>query len=320
MSTELQNEFTLKFDGRLNEVDAATLGYSLLNVTTIIQEVNAEVNSGQPIDIKVKGTGPGSFLVHLALDPSQAVPLLNPENLKIAGAAIGVVVTTVAGVFKIRKILKGKAPKEVAQKGDEVHLQGSDGNTLSVDKRTYNIYLNNPKVNESLTKTFKTLDADASITGFEIVDRKEQPLFEASREDFTPMALGSGAPLPERKTITERTKLHIIKLSFERAFKWELLYRGFKITASIADDDFFNRIDRGESFSKGDVLDVELEIEQVFDPSISAYENKSYQVKRVVEHIPRAKQSSLFESQDEDMIVQHERVFDFSHEEEEKPR
>lgn len=294
------NEFTLKFDGKLNEVDAATLGSSLLNVTTIIQEVNADLNTGQKLEIKVKGTAPGSFLVHLGLDPSQVAPLmeqLTPENLKIAAAGVGLVITTVAGVFKIRKVLKGKAPKEVSEKGDEVHLKDSDGNTLIIDKRTYQVYVNNPKVNESLTKTFKTLDSDPSITGFEILDKKERPLVEIPREEFSQLTIGSGLPLPERQSITEKTKLHIIKLSFEKGFKWELLYRGFKISASIEDDDFYAKIDRGESFSKGDVLDVELEIDQVFDPSINAYENKGYKVKRVVEHIPRAKQGKLFESQ-----------------------
>lgn len=290
-------EFTLKFDGKPSEVDAATLGASLLNVTTIIQEVNSELHTGQKLEIKVRGTAPGSFLVHLGIDPAQATDLLQhvtPENIKLAGAAIGIVISTVAGVFKIRQVLKGKAPKELSEKGDEVHIVTNDGNSVTFDKRTYNVYINNPKVNESVTKTFKALDADPSVTGFEILDKKEQPLVEIPREEFPALTAGSGVPLPERQAVMERTKLHIIKLSFEKGFKWELLYKGFKISAALEDSDFYSRIDRGESFAKGDVLDVELEIGQVFDPSINAYENKNYAVKKVIEYIPRAKQTSLF--------------------------
>lgn len=326
MSAQLQNEFTLKFDGKPNEVDAATLGASLLNVTSIIQEVNSELNTGQKLEIKVRGTAPGSFLVHLGIDPAQVPDLLNhltPENLKTAGAAVGFVVTAVAGVFKIRQILKGKAPENVIEeKGGEVRLVSSDGNSLLVDKRTYNIYLNNPKVNEAVTKTFKVLDADSSVTGFEISDKSEKPLFEIAREEFSLLTTGSGFPLPERQSVVEETKLHIIKLSFEKGSKWELLYRGIKISASLDDSDFYGRIDRGESFAKGDVLAVELEIGKVFDPSINAYENKSYAIKRVVEHIPRAKQAGLFDKQGE--LDTPQRQFTIDDEElgdlEEKPR
>jgi hypothetical protein len=166
MSTELQNEFKLKFDGELNEVDASTLGYSLLNITTLIQEVNQEVGGGQKIEIKVKATQPGSFLVHLALDAGQVAPLmdyLTPENLKIAGAALGGIISVVTGLFTLRKKLKGEPPKEVVQRGDDVQIQAGDGATVIVDKRTYNAYFNNPKVNDALSKTFKTLESDPHI-------------------------------------------------------------------------------------------------------------------------------------------------------------
>jgi hypothetical protein len=67
MTPEQATDFKLKFDGKINEVSAETLGYSLVNITTIVQEVSADVAFGQRVEIKVKGTAPGSFLVHLTI-------------------------------------------------------------------------------------------------------------------------------------------------------------------------------------------------------------------------------------------------------------
>jgi hypothetical protein len=62
MTPEQATDFKLKFEGKINEVSAATLGYSLVNITSIVQEVSEELAFGQRVEIKVKATAPGSFL------------------------------------------------------------------------------------------------------------------------------------------------------------------------------------------------------------------------------------------------------------------
>jgi hypothetical protein len=56
-------EFKLKFDGDLDEVNASTLGYSLINMSTLVSEATREVDTVAHVEIKVKATGPGSFEV-----------------------------------------------------------------------------------------------------------------------------------------------------------------------------------------------------------------------------------------------------------------
>lgn len=296
MSNGDQNEFKLKFDGELNEVDASTLGYSLLNVTNLVQEINQELATGQKIEIKVKAHQPGSFIVHLTLDPAQASPLmdwLTPDNIETAAKAAGAIIATLGALFGLRKKLKGEPPKEVVQKGDDVQIQTRDGNTVIVDQRTYNAYFNNPKVNEALSKTFKTLEGDPSIEGFEITDSKEVSLFDARREEFPAMALTSSVPQAQTKSIVQQASLYIVKPSFERNLKWDVVFAGNRVPVSMNDESFLNSIDRGERFGKGDILEVEFQIDQILDPDINTYINKSYQINRVIAHIPRAEQTSL---------------------------
>jgi len=125
--------------------------------------------------------------------------------------------------------------------------------------------------------------------------RKFMFMVADTKDDFKIMS-----EMPEEaergdKQIVDIGKLHIIRASFENSLKWDFLYLGNKISAKVEDTDFYKLIDNGQPFAKGDVLDVELQITQKFDEAINAYYNSSYQVKKINEHIPRAKQMNIFE-------------------------
>jgi len=94
----------------------------------------------------------------------------------------------------------------------------------------------------------------------------------------------------------ETTHLYITRQSFEPNKKSDFLFKGIHISAWIADKDFWQSVDNGEPFAKGDILFAELEIEQEFNKSFNTYENKSYVVTKVIQHIPRQKQPTLFDA------------------------
>ena len=144
-----------------------------------------------------------------------------------------------------------------------------------VDKRTYRLYFNHPETNEALTNMFKALNADKSIEGLEMADSDDNTLFEASREDFAPMALSSSVPQPDSREILEEAILYVIKPSFERKLKWEVLYHGMRIPATVRDEQFLDRVERGEKFAKGDTLIATLLIMQKLDKQLRTYVNKS---------------------------------------------
>ncbi|MBK9247780.1 MAG: hypothetical protein IPM69_06595 [Ignavibacteria bacterium] len=93
--------------------------------------------------------------------------------------------------------------------------------------------------------------------------------------------------------MTEAASLNIVRLSFEENLKWDLYYRGIKISARIIDPSFYLRIDNGEAFSKGDVLEVELQINQYFDDAVNTFITKSYQVNTINRHILRNEQQKF---------------------------
>lgn len=75
--------------------------------------------------------------------------------------------------------------------------------------------------------------------------------------------------------------------------KWDFLYNGVKISATVQDENFWKQINSGKSFSRGDSLVADLRIIREYDPSVAAYINKGYQVINVREHHPRGYREQL---------------------------
>jgi hypothetical protein len=288
----IENEFKIKFDGQQHQVDANVLVSSLIHTTTIVQEVNKYLNSGKKIEIKVKALEKGSFLCHIELVETTLDTLKNlltKENIQV-GAAI---VTTVVGLIELKKFLKGKKAKEVQQQGDKTKIINKDGNVIIIENATFNIYENSPVVKDALAQNFDALNNDPAITGFEITDKNENTLVRVDKIEFVDLSQKSEEIEEGERKIVEAATLNVVRVSFEENLKWDFYYRGIKISAKIADPTFYELIDKGEAFAKGDVLEVELQINQKFDESVNTFVTKSYQVNKIIRHLSRNEQQKL---------------------------
>jgi hypothetical protein len=289
-NVEQDNSFKLIFDGQQHQIDANVLINSLLHTTNIIQEANRYLDSSRKIKIDVKAMEKGSFIVGLSLSDVSAMMGVFAD----ASVGIATVIGLVAGVIQLKKKLKGKRPKKVEDKGDEKVITDSEGNVYTVHCNTFNVY-QNKVVQEALAKNFETINEDAAIEGFSVVDSNDKILASVERENFAFMAeVPEEVEYGDKEELVENARLHIVRLSFDNTLKWEFYYNGNKITAKVKDPEFYERIDNGQSFSKGDVLDVTLQIAQKFDKTINTYYNTSYQVVKINHHILREKQVNLF--------------------------
>lgn len=288
----LDTDFKIKFDGEKHQIDANLLVNNLIHTTSIIQEINRNLDSGKKIDIQIKALEKGSFLIHIDLVEStlsNLKNLLTRENVELAGSVIG----TFVGLIELKKFLKGKEEKEVEKSGNKVKITNQEGQVLYVENFVQNIYNNNTIINDALSQSFETLENDNSITGYEITDRYNKPLVRVDRDEFEYISTKSEELLEGEKNIIVAARLNIIRISFDDKLKSDFYLKGNKISAKINDVDFYKRVDKGESFAKGDVLEVELEIKQVFESSVNTYINKSYKVKRITNHILRNEQSKF---------------------------
>lgn len=286
------NNFKLKFDGQLNQIDANVLINSLIHTTAIIQEINRYLDTGKKIEIKVRALEKGSFLVHIellesALDSIKS--LFTKENADLAAS----IVTILAGIIAVKKFLKGKKPTSIELQGEKTKIINEKGDVLVIENATFNIYENSPIVKDALSLNFDALNNDPSITGFEITNKDEKPIIRVEKEEFSDLSLKSEEISNDERIIKEAATLNIVRLSFEESLKWEFYFKGNKVSAKIKDPNFYELINQGESFAKGDILEVELQINQKWDESVNTFVNKSYQINKIVRHILRNEQQQF---------------------------
>ena len=235
-------------------------------------------------------------LLETALDTFRN--LLTKDNLLFASGIIGGLV----GLIEIKKHLRGKKPKEIKTNESVTIIINENNDVLNINSDIYNIYETNIVINDALSQNFDVLDNDPAITAFEITDKQEKPYIRVERADFKDLALKSEQIDENRKSIIELTRLNIVSLSFEENLKWDFYYRGNKISAKISDPNFYELIDSGEAFAKGDTLEVELQINQLFEESVNTFINKSYQINRIINHYKRAEQKKIDFERNEESI------------------
>lgn len=284
----------IKFGGKTSQIDAKTFLNSLTSFVSIVEEINQEFVTDKKVSVKINAIAKGSFIIDLELLVTayeSIAPLLQKDNILV----ISEIVTTVVGVYQIRKFLKGRKPSEKTSDNDRIQLTNQDGEQTNVNSIVYNFYNSNLSVKEALNNTFEALNTDRSVDEFEIIDEDEKPVFQVKKNDFpdlTDQDIDEDL-LPDQQSIRVRTTISLFKIVFDKKYVWEFIYKGNKISAKIDDDNFFKKIDSGEKFAKGDVLEVELEILQEYDDAVNTYVNKKYKINKVYNHIPRSEQQKL---------------------------
>jgi len=286
------NDIELKFGTNTNSIDANTLINSIIHFTNLIQEVNSELDPGRKINIKVSAIEPGSFIVNMVIESGviQSIShLFTGENISY----LADLSATIAGVYALTKFLKGEKPKDIEKKKDGIHLENIDGSVTIIDNRVFNVY-EKPVVKQILSKGFETLQNDSEVQSFDINDKNGDNIVEFEREEFSNIANLESTPEAVSRINPKEAILNIITLSFDPKKKWEFMYDGHKILANIKDEIFFEHIDKGEAFAKGDTLKVEMEITQHYNDLAQAYGNHSYKVVKIIEHTKRPEQGKIF--------------------------
>lgn len=284
-NTELKDDFKVSFEGDQNQVDANTFVNYLIHLNTIIQEVNREVAPERKIRVKIKALEKGSFVVNIELQSviDQIKLLFDAQSVDYLSG----LVTIITGLYGAKEFLKAKKPERVEKQGDSVIIYGENGQSVQISNTTYNIYTTNSTVEQALTKQFETLEQDENIQRVEIRDNKDKALISVPREKFVDLAqpneiFNGGVQHEVRKVM-----LSIVKLSFDSRLKSDFVYMGIRITALIKDKYFYELVDKGQSFAKGDALEVRLQVNKVFDTSVNADMIKGYEILEVLRHVPR---------------------------------
>jgi hypothetical protein len=275
--------YTFKYNSDGESIDLNTLLLSQIHFSAILNEIKNEVAAGTNLSIKIKPLTKGSIPFDIILDVSWIEDLIHNSTYQFATSIVGALV----GLIQLRIWAKGKKPNLIEMEGDKVIL--TIGETkLIIDKTIYDIAEKNSTIDKALQKSFEAIDKDESITGIEILDTQKTVLIDVPREEFE--NLTSSNEIFESITQTEPATIEhltIFKVIFDKGYKWQFYLNGRKISASIKDNAFMDKLNNGERFAKGDILVVELEKERIFDKTLNIFIEKDFSIQNVIEHIPR---------------------------------
>lgn len=170
---------------------------------------------------------------------------------------VGITGTGLAGgLIGLLRLLKGRRPVKIEQKGDVATVWISSTETIEVEHDVIRLYRNGI-VRTSLEKVVSPLERDG-ITDFGVLVNDAIVLDLHDDEVASFNAATSDAEAEIVSDTTTRKLLLIESLTFKDGNKWRVHDGTATFHASIADKAFLGKIDAGEQFGKGDVLVVDL--------------------------------------------------------------
>lgn len=292
-------KFTFKYQGDLEYISIDTLFVSQLHFSELIKAIKGHMHPQGEIKIKVRTLPPGSFPIEILIELAEGgVNLLTYG----AGAVIsaGAMAKAITSVMELYSKLKGKKPIKEEVSGDTTIIYIDNSTHFTSDTFIYEMVKNNSRIRQELAGTFEPIINDDSVTGVNLEDEYGAPIITVPRDDFDSYSYGSINSIAETtqqiRTIKEEgVNLSVFKLVFSAGFQWQFYYKGNRISASIADEDFNTKVGTGAiQFAAGDILQCDLEITQKFSDLPNTFINHSYKVIKVISHVPRGKDGSLF--------------------------
>ncbi len=275
------------FNGDAHEIDADVLIKSLVNYSIVAQEASAYISLDSKINIKIKAIQKGSFELLLGVVADAGSNLFSVEGIDYAAS----IVVIVGGLYKLKKWLSNNGEPEIVKynNNNTVNIKNRNGN-ITISNNVLHIYQSSEKTREGLKKTFEALKDTEEIESFEIIDQEnDEEIFHANKKDFDSMASDIGdIEQKKQKEIKIKQELSVFKIVFKENHKWEFFYKGNRIYALITDQNFINKVSRGEvAFRSGDRMVADMEIIQVFNETANVFINDEYFITKVLKHIPR---------------------------------
>lgn len=279
--------FVLHFGGRTNEVDALTFGNALVSIAEAIRAINQQINPGFALEIAIDAVGPGSFRARLK---TAKKTLKNLFSANIPRDIIIALLTT----FLWEKVISPDEPPKIIVNDNSVIIEhGSD--RIIVPREAYDAKAKveaNPTVNRHIARAMEVLEADPSVESFGIAKglRDPEPVIEFPRWTFA-IIRQNASPRPEEGSRYEdhEVVVSVHKAVFERSTrKWEFIWNGFKISAPILDQTFFDRLEaRKVAIKQGDAFKATLRVHQIFDKMTGNWLNEKYEVIAVGDLVDR---------------------------------
>ncbi|MBD3666607.1 MAG: hypothetical protein HUJ16_01510 [Kangiella sp.] len=285
---EYNEEVVLHFGGERRKINAYTLASTLVSIADAVKEANSVINPGYDVEVLVEAFGEGSFRAKVKTTYKDAGNIFSKENLK--AIALGVL-----AAFIYEHTLAPDSNVTINVNSDEVIIEQGD-KTIIIPRSTYEAtkeVQKSEKFKKSVSRISNSIEKDRNITSFGFTSdlKDEKPKIEIPLKGILLLSNPDDIAEPTRE-IEEQAMLFIKRAILERSKrKWEFVWRGFKISAPVLDEQFYNDFFAHKvTIAPGDQLEAKLKIYQSKDEDTGIYSNDRYEVITVNRHIPHVTQ------------------------------
>lgn len=279
MEMSNHERFHVVYDGPAlteHRIDVRDLAPALVAFADLFTATNKEIN-GDAAEVRVQVNASfkaGSFGIDLVATQqllSQIKDIFSGNGataISNAWTIMGIIgLTGGGGLIGLLRVLKGRRPVKIEQKGDGATVWMSQTESIEVEYAVIRLYQNSV-VRTSLEKVISPLERDG-ITDFGVVLNGAVVLDVQDDEvaAFSAATLGGDAEIVS--DTTSKKLLLIESLAFKDGNKWRVHDGTATFHASIEDKAFLGNIDAGERFGKGDVLVVDLrQVQSIVDAKL----------------------------------------------------
>jgi hypothetical protein len=276
------SQFKVIYEGNQHDIRADVLLDSIGSVTDLVSTVNENLGDDRDLKIRISAPERGSFGIDLSLLSDVATMAMSEDTVTYTAALVG----TLTGLYELHKWLGGEDPDQVEDEGDTIRVYQNDGNVKEFDADVVNIYLGDDDAREELDSTYESTQRDDRVEGFRIEDADTgEEKFRADRKEFEELSGADRDDEPDRRTVSDRAQVTVVRVIFDPDRKWEFLWEGDKLSARINDVGFWARVEnREEQFASSDRMEVELERVQEYDPNLEDWVTQDYEITQVNDH------------------------------------
>lgn len=291
---ERTEQLILHFDTEFPEIDAQTFANAIIAFDELLRAINGVANPGWDIEIDFTHAESGSIRTFFKIVKKDAKTLAKSPLALILFPFLLNILSNWVSSDPVNIIVYSDS--YVVQKGDErIVLPKSSAQVAQRIEAS-------PQVRQKTKNLIAVCEADSNVRSLDIRSTRSPntPIVPIPRDRFgiirdlpeiASEALPSNRQLPHIKQ-----KVVVVTAHLERsARKWKFIWNGQKINADIQDVSFFDKLASHEyEFGQGDILTVDMVVDQELNDLVGAYENKGYHITKVHRHQRGPKQGELF--------------------------
>lgn len=288
---EYDEEVVLHFGGEQKKINAYTLASSLVSIADAVREANNVLNPGYDVEVLVEAFGEGSFRAKIKTVFKGAGNIFSNDALKA-------VALSVLANFIYQHTLAPDSQVVVNVSEKEVVIEQGETRII-VPRITYEATKQverSEKFKKSVSRIARSIEKDENIESFGFTKNinDELPDIQIPRKRIAILSEPEEYTEPSRE-IYEQVNLFIKRAILERSKrKWEFVWQGFKISAPVLDETFYNDFfSHKVKIAPGDQLEAKVKIYQTKDEDTGIYANSRYEVVEVIKHVPHIEQVEL---------------------------